>query len=385
MSTTAGSLAGGAAPEGAAPLAPVRDSARLLAGWLFLASAFVAVLMTVGPTSMSLGAAVRTSAGIFLPAPVFGWLIWRLSARYRWPSKPKFGFLLFHLSMALLFAAAWVVVLIALSAPQHRWDEVMARARPVVGWQILFGIFLYGIIATTSYAIRASAESREYAARAERSEALRVAAELNALRAHLNPHFLFNALHSITTLIPSEPGLAVRALENVSDMFRYILSLDRHRKELVTIEEEWKFTERYLELEQLRLGGRLRVEVELDPGLLGVLIPPFTIQSLVENAVKHGIRPLQGEGCISVDCSLDRGGGVVLTVADDGCGAEPERLLHSGGLGLRAVVQRLENCYARSNVLAVETAPGRGCAVTLSLGLGRRGSGRGERQRRAVG
>jgi signal transduction histidine kinase len=315
----------------------VRDSARLLAGWLFLASAFVAVLMTVAPTSMSLGAAVRTSAGIFLPAPIFGWLIWRLSARYRWPSTPRFGFALFHLAMALLFALAWVVVLIALSAPQHRWDEVMARARPVLGWQILFGVFL------------------------------------------------FNALHSITTLIPSEPHLAVRALENVSDMFRYILSLDRQQKELVTIEEEWKFTERYLELEQLRLGGRLRVEVDLDPGLLGVPIPPFTIQSLVENAVKHGIRPLQREGCIRVDCAVDRDGEVVLTVADDGCGAEPERLLQSGGLGLRAVVQRLENCYGRPDVLAVETAPGRGCTVTLALGAGLRGPARGERQRRAVG
>src|SRR5580692_6326559 len=113
------------------------------------------------------------------------------------------------------------------------------------------GAQLYGIIVCGSYAVRGALRSIELKVVAERADRLRAQADLSAIRAHLNPHFLFNTLHSVSELLRDDPARATEALEKLSDLFHYTLRLDRERVELVTLEEEWESTESYLWLERV--------------------------------------------------------------------------------------------------------------------------------------
>jgi LytS/YehU family sensor histidine kinase len=124
------------------------------------------------------------------------------------------------------------------------------------------------LIAAGSYVIRITSRLREQEARAARADALRMRAELAALRGQLNPHFLFNTLHTLTALVRRDPDTAEHALERFGDMLRYVLDVKRSAREDVTLGDEMQFVRNYLSLEQLRLGDRLRVAEQLDPDAL---------------------------------------------------------------------------------------------------------------------
>jgi sensor histidine kinase YesM len=134
----------------------------------------------------------------------------------------------------------------------------------------------------------------------------------------------------------------------------------------VPLGDEWAFVQHYLGLEALRLGSRLRISTELDPDALDAVIPCFTLQPLVENAVRHGIAPLPQGGSIRVSARLD-GDHVTITVCDDGCGADPRAVAGADGHGLKALRRRVEARYGPSGSLAIETAPGKGFTVVLTL------------------
>src|SRR5205823_12795209 len=123
----------------------------------------------------------------------------------------------------------------------------------------------YGVIAGVSYLIRVGVLLREREAAAARADALRVRAELAALRGQLNPHFLFNTLHTLTALVRRDPATAEHALEQFGDMLRYVLGVKRSRREDGTLADELQFVRSYVALEQLRYGDRLRVIEEIEP------------------------------------------------------------------------------------------------------------------------
>jgi LytS/YehU family sensor histidine kinase len=193
----------------------------------------------------------------------------------------------------------------------------------------------------------------------------RVAREkLHALRAQLNPHFLFNVLHSVSFLVRADAKAAEKALEHLGEMLRYVL--DDAAGDEVELEDEWAFVRHYLALESLRLSDRLQVRTELDPEALECRIPPFTVQILVENAIKHGIAPLARAGTVWIRARR-LNASLRIEVRDDGVGLKREDLSAKGGLGLRALEERLRTRYQGQALLEIHSAPGAGFDVTVTL------------------
>ena len=184
--------------------------------------------------------------------------------------------------------------------------------------------------------------------------------ELKALRAQINPHFLFNALNAIAGLIHKQPARAEETVEELAEVFRY--TLKRSEKELVRLEEELDFVRAYLDVEKARFGDRLSVQLDVDDDAKGEMIPTMAVQTLVENAIKHGVSAIRGMGIIEIrakrqgDCLclsvLDNGPGPVAAPQTD---APPE---DGSGYGLRNLASRLKAHYGPLGSLSIRRDPG---------------------------
>jgi len=167
-------------------------------------------------------------------------------------------------------------------------------------------------------------------------------AELKALRAQMNPHFLFNALNAIAGLIEEQPRLADETIEQLAHVLRY--ALRRSENEWVRLDEEIEFVAAYLRVEQARFGERLHVEFGVDHAAAGFPVPAMTIQPLVENAIKHGVSALEGMGTVGVRAVLD-GELLCVEVSDNGPGFPPGFSIGEGGHGLRNIAERIAGYY----------------------------------------
>jgi signal transduction histidine kinase len=195
---------------------------------------------------------------------------------------------------------------------------------------------------------------------------LAATAQLAALRAQINPHFLFNSLNSIAQLIHTDPDKAEACVERLAEIFRYILR--RAEKEFVPLAEELEMAEAYLDIERARFGERLRVETRIDPRSRQRLIPNLILQPLVENAVKHGLSLKMGTGTVHIAAEV-AGGLLTLTVDDDGLGMPAPALarVYERGVGLRNLRDRLARLYGPEHLPEITSAPGRGTQVRLRL------------------
>jgi LytS/YehU family sensor histidine kinase len=164
-------------------------------------------------------------------------------------------------------------------------------------------------------------------------------AELRALQSQINPHFLFNALNTLYGSIPREAPEARRMVLNLAEIFRYFLQSERT---YVPLSQEMQIVRSYLEVEQLRLGDRLRVELEVDDATLDVPVPVLSVQPLVENAIKHGIAPSADPGYVRVKVGLRLN---ELRIAVENSGETNAGPASGTGIGLRNVRRRLEICY----------------------------------------
>ena len=193
---------------------------------------------------------------------------------------------------------------------------------------------------------------------------LAATAQLAALRAQINPHFLFNSLNSIAQLIHVDPAKAEACVERLAEIFRYLLN--RAEQEFVPLSEELQMTNAYLEIERARFDERLRVETTVDPRALRQLIPNLVLQPLVENAVKHGLSRKVGPGTLRIAARID-GGTLTLVVGDDGLGMSSSVLaeVFERGVGLRNLRARLERLYGPSHLPEITSTPGGGTRVEL--------------------
>ncbi len=185
------------------------------------------------------------------------------------------------------------------------------------------------------------------------SEMRRLAAqaELRALQSQIHPHFLFNALNALYGIIPREAKGARETVLNLADIFRYFLET---RKTYLPLEQELSIVKAYLEIEQLRLGPKLRIEIDVTAEALTAPIPVLSIQPLVENAVKHGIAPRPDGGLVRIEARRDASGALEIRVRDTGAGfAKPG----AGGIGLENVSRRLELCYGSDARLDIQSTP----------------------------
>ncbi len=290
-------------------------------------------------------------------AGTMGLGVWRLTGRVRTDGRPG-RFLVAHGLALAVFASVYASGLAWPDVLTGRAAGALGRLRPVLLWNLLMGSWLYLVVAGCSYAVRAQRRARAGELAAGEARLLAQQAQLAALRARLNPHFLYNALHSVGALVGRDPRRADQALERLGDLLRYVLDAG----DLVAFRREWAFIQDYLAFEELRLGDRLRVEANVEPGTGSVLAPPLILQPLVENAVRHGLADRPEGGRITLGAHLE-GGQLVLTVDDDGTGA----LVGEGtGIGVSSVRERLRVLYG--DAASVDAGPRpRGFGVTLRL------------------
>ena len=352
-----------------APSGSVRDGTWR--GWLGYAFGWLA-LSALYALAVMLN--FRTPPSVALPwgllamgtAAVLGIGVWRLTGLVSWTSARSARFWATHVLAAGTYAAVYTAGLCMVDGFAGDWEEALGNLlrSPVRGWMFLTGLWLYGLVAGGGYAIRLARQLRHRQVAAARAEATAAHAQLQALRTQLNPHFLFNALHSLSALMRRDTGAAELAVERLGELLRY--ALDGGGDGDVSLRQEWEFTRNYLNLERMRFGDRLRVVAEIEEDALEERVPPFVLQPLVENAVRHGVAR-RGEGGVVRVSAMRAGGELVLRVEDDGPGARPEWVLDSPGLGLRSLQQRLHALYRGGASLAVDTAPGRGFRASVRV------------------
>jgi two-component system LytT family sensor kinase len=217
-------------------------------------------------------------------------------------------------------------------------------------------------------AIRIAQERDERELREQQMDKLATEAELRALRAQINPHFLFNALTTIGYLIQTAPQSAFDTLMRLTSLLRAVL---RSEGEVTTLGREIEIVEAYLEIERARFEARLRITIDVPDTLRHLRVPPLILQPLAENAVKHGIAPnvLGGEVIVQARLDADDAGMLVLSVRDTGTGATAEALRRgrAAGVGLTNVERRLAAQYGGAARLSMETSPGSGTCVEVRL------------------
>ena len=238
-------------------------------------------------------------------------------------------------------------------------------AQASVAWVVVGGLLIgFPIVHGTESALRSYRELKERERTEERLRALATEAELRALKAQINPHFLFNTLNTIASMIHADPPGAEATVERLSEMFRYVLV--GSERGLVPLGEELSFVDGYLEIERARFGERLSVSRDIDDGVLEVSIPSLSLQPLVENAVQHGRGP-EGKIELTIRAVLE-GGEVVLSIADQGPGMPHGQGVRSGaGVGLRNVDERLRKTYGEEYGLVTRDNVPRGTVVVVRV------------------
>ena len=345
-------------------------SRRRFALWYTLSwlpvGALYALMIYLSTTPRTVaGAVVGGLQSVFIAA-LLGLPVWSITRRLAERPRSFASLATTHLGLALVYGVAWsglIAVSIALAAPAGIVD---AYVRTALGWQVLTGIFVYGMLAGVAHAVTVGRRLRAEREAVVKADALRARAELSALRSQMNPHFLFNTLHSISAVVHTDPVAAEQALERLAALLRRLLDVNRLGADHVALGDEWEIVRDQLALEQLRFGDRLRVETQVDADALDCAIPVFTLQPLVENAIKHGVSAQTRRCTVKVGARVQRDA-LEIEVSDDGPGAEPKAALNARGLGIRAVRERLLARYGDRSGMRVDTAPGQGFRVRVTL------------------
>lgn len=240
-------------------------------------------------------------------------------------------------------------------------------------------VVVYGAVLATGFARIYYLREREREAEAERLaheaqeleaqkaelEAQLSAARLEALRMQLNPHFLFNTLHAVSTLVGRDPKGVRRMIARLSTLLRYVL--EENGQQEGPLSEEIEFLRGYLEIQEIRFQGRLDVDIDIESGVESALVPTLILQPIVENAIKHGTSEHPNVGRVTVR-AWRTSGELVLEVADNGPGLdEPATHAMERGTGLANVQARLQGLYGSAQLLAFEASDLGGLKVTIRL------------------
>ena len=189
---------------------------------------------------------------------------------------------------------------------------------------------------------------------------------MHALQAQLQPHFLFNALNAVATLLRRDARAAQEALTSFSELLR--LALSQSDRQEVPLSEDLRFLERYVEIQQTRLGDRFRFEQSVEPAALDCLVPALLLQPLVENALRHGIEPSPRRGTVRVAVTR-QSERLMLRVEDDGVGLMENKGQLQTGIGLSNLRARLEALYGNRQKVEMISRPEGGVAVQVEIPL----------------
>ncbi len=235
-------------------------------------------------------------------------------------------------------------------------------------YELHSNVLSYWAILGVSLAVDYYRKYRERELRASQLETRLAEAQLQVLKMQLHPHFLFNTLHAISTLMHRDVEAAERMLTRLSDLLRH--SFESVGVQEVSLKQELEFLDRYVEIEKVRFGDRLAVEISVDPELLDARVPNLILQPLVENAIRHGIAPRAAGGRIEIEVRRDNGM-LDLEIRDNGPGlpAGDDGIEGIGGIGLANTRARLEQLYGDRHRFELSDAAGGGLAVNLAIPL----------------
>jgi two-component system sensor histidine kinase AlgZ len=337
---------------------PILEDRRRLALYL-LAWLLVGMLLAVGLRS---DAAWTTSAALLLPLcfvyAFIGLSTWYLCLAFPIGGRSSWSTLIVVQAIAAATASAiwtslaygWAGALDALS-PELVAQPFYAQQRPLL---FVVGALLYWLAAAGHYMLVAFQTSRDAETRAVEQTLLAREAELRALRAQIDPHFIFNSLHSISALTTTDAAAARTMCLLLADFLRDTLRLGSSSR--ISFADEWSLAERFLAIEQVRLGSRLTVARENDPHAADCRVPPLVLQPLVENAVIHGIAQLVEGGTVRM--TSHREGPTLTVTVENPC--DPDRLRTRGvGLGLELLRQRLTTEFGVYDAVRAEEQSGR--------------------------
>jgi two-component system LytT family sensor kinase len=316
--------------------------------------------------------------------PLIFWLVWRFCAHR--PNRFRHGAILVGAGLGI---AALVDLLQGLI-----WEQVMGP--PPFGWRsdgggflgrwvrmddeavMCAAIFLAGFLreqllrsrSREEQAIHLHARAAESEAHAAHLQAQLARARLAVLRSQLNPHFLFNSLNALSTLVDDDPRGAQRMIARLSELLRF--ALEAREEEEIPLHRELMLTQRYLEILEIRYEGRLTTRVSADPEVRDALVPNLILQPLVENAMKHGVGKAGGRGSIEVEVRR-AGDFLLLTVSDSGGGGGAHARMEPGmegsgtGLGLQNTRARLQELYGSEQRLRLAPNPDGGMVAEIVL------------------
>ena len=339
----------------------------VVGAWLPFFLFWVLFFLSYAREAQTVATALSSGAVAIGSAAILGLAVWRFCASQPWPLNVRPVFYAKHLGAASIYAVLWILAMYVADAARmgKQLGELLRGgvSSRIMGWQFLMGVWLYGLVAGVSYGVQTGRRARESELRALRAEAALVEARLEALRNRLNPHFLFNALHTVGALVRQDAARAESAVEKLGDMLRQTLSGDRG--ETVPFRDEWELTQRYLEFEQLRYEERLRVRRDIDPRSLSCSTPAFALQTLVENAVRHSIASRIEGGTVAITTRVD-GGTLLISVRDDGAGGDVSAG-DGSGFGLRSLTERLKAVYGEAAQLTIHADAAAGYEVSIRL------------------
>ena len=340
-----------------------------LAFWTFIGLAFAGQLYLskakVGdpvPWSFAVGRSLADWYVFALLSMPALWLARRFSLGDR-----QWGLNLFtHLAASALFSVAWMTVRAGVEVWLTRDSAgavtfVAAFNRALVT-TFFYNLLIYWVIISVGYAFDYYRKFNEREVRAVELEKRLTEARLQALQMQLNPHFLFNTLHAISSLMHRDVEAADRMLVRLSDLLRH--ALESTDTQEVPLREELDFLSRYAEIEQTRFGDRLKIEMNIAADTLDALVPNLVLQPLLENAIRHGIEPHARAGRIEVNARRD-GDSLRLEVRDNGSGLVNGELVE--GVGLSNTRARLQQLYSESQSFQLANATNGGVAVRVML------------------
>ena len=280
-----------------------------------------------------------------------GYTLWFV-IRYNLKEKPSGLDLLFqHMMVAGIIIATWFFIayytLTNLFPTNEHYSLFLKESIP---WRIITGLFYYIVFVLIYYVILYYEDLQDKLKRENELQNLIKEAELDALKSQINPHFLFNSLNSVSSLTMASPEKAQEMVIKLSDFLRYSLSSDR--KSVTTMENEFSNIQRYLDIEKVRFGKRLKFIHDIPKECLETSVPSLILQPLIENSIKHGVYNSSEEVTINLSCKKNDDF-VIIEISND---FDPEAIRKKGeGIGLRNIRSRLKLIYQRQDLLITES------------------------------
>jgi two-component system, LytTR family, sensor kinase len=270
-----------------------------------------------------------------------------------------------HFMTSIVFS----VLFVALRSFVALWQPgALAGTNYVEGFKVLLGktwhfnLLIYWVILSVAHALELYRKFQERVTRTAELERRLAEARLQALQMQLNPHFLFNTLHAISSLMHQDVDAADRMIIRLSELLRH--ALESTDQQETSLREEVHFLKRYLEIEETRFGDRLTIELKIAPDTEDLLVPNLVLQPLVENAIQHGIEPHARAGRVTIR-SRREGDTLVLEVRDTGNGAPAGDWLE--GVGLSNTRSRLRQLYGDRHTFTLGNAPDGGFQAVIRL------------------